>query len=1032
MKRVHVVLGLMLTLLANLCSQAQTIATATNAIVPPLVSFSGILNDDNGRPLSGTVGVTFYLYKEQQGGSPLWLETQNVQPDKTGHYSVMLGSTTSEGLPASIFASGEAHWLGVQVQGEEARPRVLLVSAPYALKAADAETIGGLPPSAFMLAASTSANAPSSNGTAQPGASGGPFIFGSGTAGFVPLWTSSSILGDSALFQSGSGNSATVGINTATPAATLDVNGGVIARGTMQLPSTGTANASRGFNSQPFLLQGSSFNSGTGNAVGPLFQWQTEPSGNNTSNPAGTLNLLYGTGSGSPTETGLNIASNGQITFATGQKFPGTGAGTVTSVGSGAGLTGGPISSSGTLSIATGGVSNAMLANSSVTITAGTDLSGGGTVALGSSTTLSLNTGATDLRYAQLGANNTLTGVQTITNQENITANSSTEALDVNQSGGSGSGIVANTNSSTGYGISGNVTATAGSYAGVYGSTASPNGIGVEGISNSTSSSSIGGTGVYGFTSNPTGNGVEGVSANVGVYGSGGSISSTTGTGVMGCGHAIGVYATNNGMNSEGQFGVYGIVGNTGAFNLGVTGINNGVGYAVYGESFGTSGIGGAFVGGASGPGASALGGDANSTGPGGSGGAFTGGNSPSGVGGSGVVGLAGNGPVTTTTVVAGVEGNSNGTGPGTFGGDGASLSGTGNGWVGYGLGVWGDNSVTSAVGVLGTADNGIRVTAVNNSGSLPSLNVFNGSTSETAQVFYAGSENTGGFAIIGGSGCGSSFLGLQLGQDGMSACNNYTLLGDTNGGTYINANSTSQGIVLRINNGGSSHTNALAVNTDSSVTTGGNLTVTGALKVLGNKNFIIDHPLDPANKYLYHAAIESSEVLNLYTGNVVLNGSGEAVIQLPDWFEVINKDFRYQLTPVGAPGRDLYIAEEVSGGHFKIAGGAPGGKVSWQLAGVRNDAWEKAHPLVVEEDKGVNRGHYLAPELYGAPATARIGYVQMMPDAPPSGHPKFARNLPQGSGSPAIRPMIRPRRIALPRPPVVTQSLQAKQQATK
>ena len=120
--------------------------------VPPVIEFSNVATGLNGKPLTGMVAVTFYLYEDQRGGSPLWLETQNVQPDKAGHYSVLLGSTTSHGLPTSIFASGEARWLAVQLQGQEEQPRVLLVSTPYALKAADAETIGGLPPSAFVLA----------------------------------------------------------------------------------------------------------------------------------------------------------------------------------------------------------------------------------------------------------------------------------------------------------------------------------------------------------------------------------------------------------------------------------------------------------------------------------------------------------------------------------------------------------------------------------------------------------------------------------------------------------------------------------------------------------------------------------------------------------------------------------------------------------------------------------------------------------------------------------------------------------------
>jgi hypothetical protein len=83
----------------------QSLATNTNVAVPPLVNFSGVLTDVNGKPLTGVVGVTFLLYKDSQVGAPLWMETQNVQPDKTGYYTVMLGSTSSQGLPADIFVA---------------------------------------------------------------------------------------------------------------------------------------------------------------------------------------------------------------------------------------------------------------------------------------------------------------------------------------------------------------------------------------------------------------------------------------------------------------------------------------------------------------------------------------------------------------------------------------------------------------------------------------------------------------------------------------------------------------------------------------------------------------------------------------------------------------------------------------------------------------------------------------------------------------------------------------------------------------
>ncbi|HUD66259.1 MAG TPA: hypothetical protein VMQ17_16855 [Candidatus Sulfotelmatobacter sp.] len=156
--------------------------------------------------------------------------------------------------------------------------------------------------------------------------------------------------------------------------------------------------------------------SGTPAAVSEHFRWQAEPAGSNTASPSGTLNLLYASGAAAPAETGLNIASNGNITFAAGQAFPGTGPGTVSSVASGAGLIGGPITSSGTLSIATGGITNAMLVNPTLSVLAGTDLAGGGSVPLGGSTTLNLDT----TKVPQLNTANTFTGSQTVNG--NLTA----------------------------------------------------------------------------------------------------------------------------------------------------------------------------------------------------------------------------------------------------------------------------------------------------------------------------------------------------------------------------------------------------------------------------------------------------------------------------------------------------------------------------------------------------------------------------------------------------------------------------------
>jgi trimeric autotransporter adhesin len=515
-----------------------------------------------------------------------------------------------------------------------------------------------------------------------------------------------------------------------------------------------------------------------------------------------------------------------------------SGSGTVTSIGSGPGLTGGPITGTGTLGIATAGVSNAMLANPSLTISPGTALTGGGAVALGASATMSLDTTKVPL----LAASNTFSTNQTINGT--LTATSSVNTIVGNSTG---TGTVAVTGS------------------GVYG--------GVLGLSSTRSTT---GYGVKGWAESTSGVGLEGVSV------------ATTGT-------TYGVYG--DGASTSG-FGVYGRSPYIG----------------VYGAASGPSGQ-----------------------------------------------------------------------------------------LVGGGAGVWGDTGgVSSDFGVLGTATDNIAGGFVNAAAGHPTLYANNSASSFGDELFFGYILPLDSRAIIGDPGCNVGFMALQLGQDGMSECSNYTLTGGSNGHTYINA-VTGAAVHLRISN------------VDQLVATSGNVSITGNLNATGSKNFRIDHPLDPANKYLFHAAIESSEVLNLYSGNVALDASGEALVQLPDWFEVINKDFRYQLTPIGAPGRDLYIAEEVSAGHFKIAGGKPGGKVSWQVSGVRNDAWEKAHPMEVEADKGADRGHYLTPEIVGAPETARIGYT-----APAPGSGQVVHHRPAMPKRDSASPLQqRPPSIPVPAMPV-------------
>ncbi|MBY0112300.1 MAG: hypothetical protein K2Y21_05730 [Phycisphaerales bacterium] len=152
-----------------------------------------------------------------------------------------------------------------------------------------------------------------------------------------------------------------------------------------------------------------------------------------------------------------------------------------------------------------------------------------------------------------------------------------------------------------------------------------------------------------------------------------------------------------------------------------------------------------------------------------------------------------------------------------------------------------------------------------------------------------------------------------------------------------------------------------------------GDVLITGSLQVNGAKNFKIDHPLDPANKYLVHAAVESSEMKNIYDGIAVISPDGTATVTLPSYFGALNVEYRYQLTCIGA-NAPVYIAEEISKNQFKIAGGKPGMKVSWQVTGVRNDAAAVSNPIKVELDKvGSEVGKYINPEAFGQPITKSV-----------------------------------------------------------
>jgi len=254
MRRVSTIVALALCtlLFASIISaqQTSTIAATTTASVPNLIRYSGTLKDAQGAALVSTapVGVTFAIYNRQDGGTAVWQEMQNVTPEANGEYSVLLGSTTATGLPDDLFSQQEQRWLGVQVQGQEEQARVLLVSVPYAFKAHEADTLGGLPASAFIqvppsgespdtsaylnaLQTASGMGAPSSppppvfvsNGSCPPGTAPTP--------NYVPLWfkpaVNSNTICNSVIFQIPFGAAGNVGIGTIAPAAKLEVNGNI-------------------------------------------------------------------------------------------------------------------------------------------------------------------------------------------------------------------------------------------------------------------------------------------------------------------------------------------------------------------------------------------------------------------------------------------------------------------------------------------------------------------------------------------------------------------------------------------------------------------------------------------------------------------------------------------------------------------------------------------------------------------------------------------------------------------------------------
>ncbi len=194
--------------------QQTPLTPAVLTPVPRVIWFSGAFRPADKRPVAAVETVTVAVYREREGGDAVWQETQRVSMEPDGRYSLLMGSTLSNGLPLDVFTSGEPRWIGITLHrpGEAEQPRVHLASVPYALKAADTETLGGKPASAYLLAEQKTPHASKNSAdAASPLTAGNP--------GYIGVFVDGANLGNSALYQSG----VAIGLGTTVPRDTLHV-----------------------------------------------------------------------------------------------------------------------------------------------------------------------------------------------------------------------------------------------------------------------------------------------------------------------------------------------------------------------------------------------------------------------------------------------------------------------------------------------------------------------------------------------------------------------------------------------------------------------------------------------------------------------------------------------------------------------------------------------------------------------------------------------------------------------------------------
>ena len=301
----------------------------------------------------------------------------------------------------------------------------------------------------------------------------------------------------------------------------------------------------------------------------------------------------------------------------------------------------------------------------------------------------------------------------------------------------------------------------------------------------------------------------------------------------------------------------------------------------------------------------------------------------------------------------------------------------------GGGGGVHGVSMVASGVAGRSTAGDGVE-------GSSQSGFGVAGYSFGTAGVFGQGSENG-----VRGENTGTAswgYLGGEYGAYGVHGISgNFGMLGTADQGVYgENATTHAKGSFGSSDYGvygrqyGGTHAGYF----------NGDVQVNGTLSKWGG-SFRIDHPLDPENKYLSHSFVESPDMMNIYNGNVITDAEGYATVELPEWFEALNRDFRYQLTVIGQFAQAI-VAQKIDGNRFVIRTNLGNVEVSWQVTGIRRDAWAEANRIQVEEDKPeAERGTYLAPDAWGQPKERGLEWLQEEAGIRSDREPAAARETP-------------------------------------